>query len=81
MAIAGYRLRAEIRAQAWPVVLAIVAAGFVLVFFAVDTLVYGPGTFITMAVLIALAIVLDLLWKWFRDRRTPADTATFHGQK
>ena len=70
--VAGFRLRHEIRAKAWPMVLAIVSAGFVLVFFAVDTLRNEPSTFIAMAVLIVLAIALDLLWKWIRDRRTPA---------
>jgi hypothetical protein len=72
VAVAGFRLRSEIRAHAWPLALAILAAGFVLVFFAVDTLRNEPGTFIAMAVLIVLAVVLDPLWKWFRDRRTPA---------
>ncbi len=70
--IAGFRLRHEIRAKAWPMVLAIVSAGFVLVFFAVDTLRNEPSTFAAMAVLIVLAIVLDLFWKRIRDRRTPA---------
>ena len=71
VACAGYRLRREIRAQPWPLVLAILAAGFVLVFFAVDTLRNEPSTFIAMAALIVLAFLLDLLWKWIRDRRTP----------
>ena len=76
VAIAGFRLRGEIRARTWPLVLAIAAAAGVLVFFAVDTLRNAPSTFIAMAVLIALAIVLDLLWKRIRDRRAPAPRAT-----
>lgn len=71
VAVAGFRLRKEIRAHAWPLVLASLAAGFVLVVFAVDTLRNEPGTFIAMAVL----IVLELRWKWFRDRRVPAPRA------
>jgi amino acid transporter len=70
--VAGYRLRREIRAHSWPIVLAIVGAAGVLVFFAVDTLRNDPHTFTAMAVLIVLAIVLDLLWKWIRDRHAPA---------
>jgi amino acid transporter len=69
VAIAGFRLRTEIRAAAWPLVLAIVASAFVLLFFAVDTARNEPKTFIAMAVLILGAIVLDLVWKRVRDRR------------
>jgi amino acid transporter len=72
VAVAGFRLRGEIRAQTWPLVLAILAAGFVLAFFAVDTLRNEPHTFIAMAVLIVLAVVLDFVWKRIRDRRRPA---------
>jgi amino acid transporter len=67
---AGYRLRGEIRAQAWPIVLAIAGSGAVLAFFAVDTLRHDPRTFVAMAVLIVLAIALDFAWKRFRDRRS-----------
>jgi amino acid transporter len=67
---AGFKLRGEIRAQAWPIVLAIVGAGGVLVFFAVDTLRNDPRTFVAMAVLIVLAIALDFAWKRLRDRRS-----------
>jgi amino acid transporter len=70
--IAGFRLRGEIRARSWPIVLAIFGAGAVLLFFAVDTLRHDPRTFAAMAVLIVLAIALDLVWKWIRDRHTPA---------
>jgi amino acid transporter len=76
VAIAGFRLRGEIRARTWPVVLAIVAAAGVLLFFAVDTLRNEPSTFIAMAVLVVLAVVLDLLWKWIRDRGAPTPRAT-----
>jgi amino acid transporter len=72
VAVAGFRLRSEIQAHAWPVVLAVVSSGFVLLFFAVDTARNEPRTFAAMAVMIALAVVLDLLWKWIRDRHAPA---------
>ena len=66
--IAGYRLRREIRARAWPIVLAIFGSAAVCAFFAVDTLRHDPGTFVVMAVLTLLAIALDLVWKRIRDR-------------
>jgi amino acid transporter len=72
VALAGYRLRKEIHAQPWPLVLAIVAAGFVLAFFAVDTLRNEPGTFVAMVVIVVLAVILDRLWKRIRDRSSPA---------
>jgi amino acid transporter len=72
VAVAGFRLRGETGARTWPVVLAIAAAGLVLAFFAVDTARHEPHTFIVMAALIVLAVVLDLVWKRIRDRGTPA---------
>lgn len=72
VAIAGLRLRSEIQALTWPLVLAVVSSGFVLLFFAVDTARNAPSTFAAMAVMIVLAVVLDVLWKWIRDRRAPA---------
>jgi amino acid transporter len=72
VALAGLRLRDEIKAQAWPLVAAIVSAGFVLLFFAVDTARHEPRTFVAMAVMIGLAVVFDFVWKWFRDRHTAA---------
>jgi amino acid transporter len=72
VALAGLRLRPQIGARAWPIVAAIVTSAFVLLFFVVDTARNEPHTFVAMAVLIALAIVLDLVWKSIRDR--PAST-------
>jgi amino acid transporter len=39
------------------------AAGFVLLFFVIDTLRNDPSTFATTVVLVVLAIALDFLWK------------------
>jgi amino acid transporter len=76
VAIAGFRLRGEIRAPAWPLLLAAASAGLVLVFFAVDTLRHEPGTFVVMATLIVGAVLLDLVWKRIRDRRAPATSGS-----
>jgi hypothetical protein len=73
--VSGFRLRSEIRARTWPVVAAIVAAASVLVFFAVDTARNEPHTFVAMAVLIVLAVILEFVWKRISDHRTPAPQA------
>jgi amino acid transporter len=72
VALAGFRLRNEIGARPWPVVLAAGSAGAVLVFFAVDTARNEPHTFVAMAVLIVLAVILEFVWKRIRERTTPA---------
>jgi hypothetical protein len=41
------------------------------VLFTIDTLQNEPQTFAAMSVVGALAVVLDLVWKWVRDRRAP----------
>ena len=55
-------------------VLAAVAAVVVLVFFLVDTLQNEPRTFVSMIVIAVLAVVLDVWWKWFRDRHASRPT-------
>lgn len=73
--------RTRDRAKAWPLVLAIVAAGFVLAFFAIDTLRNDPRTFVAMAALAALAVILDLYWRWVRGRRAPRNNPTFQEKR
>jgi hypothetical protein len=70
--VAGYRLRAETRAQGWLVLLGLAVAVVVLVFFAVDTLQNAPETFTAMVGITALAVVLDLVWKRLRPVAPPA---------
>jgi amino acid transporter len=64
--IAGYRLRDQIHGRRAVLALAVAAAGFVLLFFVVNTLRNDPATFAAIAVLVALAVVLDFLWKRVR---------------
>ncbi len=61
--IAGYRLRDQIKGKPGALALAVTAAGFVLIFFVIDTLRNDPSTFAAILVLIVLAIALDFLWK------------------
>jgi amino acid transporter len=61
--IAAYRLRDQIHGRRAVLALAVAAAGFVLLFFVVNTLRNDPATFAAIAVLVALAVALDFLWK------------------
>jgi len=61
--VAGYRLRDKIKGKAAVLALAVAAAGFVLLFFVINTLRNDPATFTAIVVLLALAVVLDFLWK------------------
>lgn len=61
--IAGYRLRDQIKGRRGVLALAVAAAGFVPIFFVVDTLRNDPSTFAAIVVSIALAIALDFSWK------------------
>ena len=71
VAIAGLRVRSETGSSAVLILLAIAATAVVLVLFTIDTLQNEPQTFVAMLVVGALAVVLDLVWKWVRDRRPP----------
>ena len=66
--VTAFRLEHEIGARTAIVALAVAASALVLGFFAVDTLRNDPGTFVAIAVMLALAVILDLVWKRARDR-------------
>jgi amino acid transporter len=68
--LAGYRLRSETGASGAVVLVGMAATAIVLGFFAVDTLRNAPETFGAIVGMTLLAIVLDLVWKRVRDRRT-----------
>jgi hypothetical protein len=44
------------------------ATAVVLVFFAIDTVRNAPETFGAIVGIAVLAVILDLVWKWWRDR-------------
>jgi hypothetical protein len=48
---------------------AVAASALVLLFFAIDTLRNDAGTFVAIVVMLALAVVLDSLWKRSRAHR------------
>ena len=67
--LAGYRLRREIHANTGLLAAAVAASALVLLFFVIDTLRNDLGTFVAIVVMIGLAVVLDTVWKRYRDRR------------
>jgi amino acid transporter len=66
--VAGLRLRREIAAQAWVIIAAITASGVALGFFVVDTFHHDPRAFWAMVAIVGLGVVIDLVWKYLRDR-------------
>lgn len=71
MISAGHlRVRRETSANPAMLVLAVVATSVVLVTFALTTLVDEPATAITLVVVLALSVVLDVTWKRRRDKAT-----------
>jgi amino acid transporter len=66
--LAGYRLQSETGASVAIVLLGMAVTAIVLGFFAVDTLRNDPETFGAIVAMTLLAVVLDLVWKWARDR-------------
>jgi amino acid transporter len=70
--LAGYRLRSETGASTAIVLLGMGATAVVLGFFAVDTLRNAPETFVAIVGMTLLAVVLDVVWKWVRDRSAGA---------
>jgi amino acid transporter len=64
--VAGLRLRSESGSKARVIVITMLATAVVLVLFAIDTARNAPETFAAMLVLVALAIVLDAVWKRLR---------------
>ena len=67
--VAGYRRRFDTGSNPAIIILAIAVTAVVLAFFAVDTLDSDPETFVAIAVIVALAIVLDRAWTWYRENR------------
>lgn len=64
--VAAFRLRAETGSRTWPLVAGILLTAAVLVVFAVQTARTEPVTLVAMVVVLALAVVVDLLWRLIR---------------
>ena len=67
--ISAFRLRAETGSRAPILLIGMAATAVVLVFFAIDTVRNAPETFGAIIGIAVLAVILDLVWKWWRDRR------------
>ena len=66
--ISAFRLRAETGSRAPILLIGMAATAVVLVFFAIDTVRNAPETFGAIIGIAVLAVILDLVWKWWRDR-------------
>jgi len=60
---AHFRVRAETGANTAMLVLAITAAGVVLVTFIFNDLIHEPASLVTLILILVLSILLDLAWK------------------
>jgi amino acid transporter len=66
--VAGLRLRSESGSKAWLIIVTMLATAIVLTFFVIDTARNAPETFTAMLVMVALAVVLDAIWKRVRPQ-------------
>jgi amino acid transporter len=80
VATAGYRRRSETGAHPLVTIAAITVSAIVLVFFIVDTLRNDRATFVAIAVIAALAVLLDFLWKRSAGARTADPVPTDEAQ-
>jgi hypothetical protein len=70
--LSALRLRAETGSSAAILLLAVGATAVVLVFFGIDTVRSSPETFGAIVGIAVLAVALDFVWKWWRDRHGAA---------
>jgi amino acid transporter len=69
--ISHYRRKTDTGANPLVLILAGLTTAGTLILFAISTLENEPQTFVAMIVIFALAVVLDLVWKWRRDSTKP----------
>jgi amino acid transporter len=67
ISVAHLRVRGETGANTSMLILAMMSTVTVLVAFAVTTLVDEPGTAVTLAAILVLSVVIDVVWKRIRD--------------
>jgi L-asparagine transporter-like permease len=70
---AHLRVRTETGASTPVLVVAIAAAGVVLVTFVFTTLIHEPASIVTLFVILALSVILDFGWKRVRANRVQQD--------
>ena len=76
VSVAHLRVRRETGASLIMIIIGLVATLGTFVIFCTTTLVNEPTTAITLVAIIALAIVIDLVWKGAAARRAPHDVAS-----
>ena len=75
---AHFRVRSETGAKVWILAAAIASAGIVLLTFIFTTLIHEPASIVTLLVVLALAVGLDVGWKRVRASRQPEEVASAH---
>lgn len=63
ISIGHVRVRADIGAKAWILVLAVGATTIVFVIFAFSTLIHEPATIVVIVVIVVVSVAIDVVWK------------------
>ena len=71
VSVGHLRVRSDTGASLIVLLTAIASTSVVLLTFALTTLVEEPATAVTLVAIIALSIVIDVVWKRARARRSP----------
>ena len=71
VSVGHLRVRSDTGASLIILLIAIASTAVVLVTFALTTLVEEPATAVTLAAIILLSVVIDVVWKRTRARRSP----------
>jgi amino acid transporter len=69
--IGHLRIRGDTDANAGILVAALLTAGGTLLTFTFTTLIHEPASIVTLVVILALSVGLDLLWSWRRSTASP----------
>ena len=71
VSVGHLRVRSDTGASLIVLLIAIASTSVVLLTFALTTLVEEPATAVTLVAIIALSVVIDVVWKRTRARRSP----------
>jgi amino acid transporter len=72
VSVAHLRVVGETGARRWLILLGGLVTAGTFVYFTATTILTDPATLTALLVFLTLAVVLDLAWKWWRDRQQAA---------
>jgi amino acid transporter len=72
VSIAHLRVVGETGARRWLIILGGLVTAGTFVYFTATTILTDPATLAALIIFLTLAVVLDLVWKWLRDRHRAA---------